>query len=353
MARPGITYQDVALAAQTLQTEQRALTIENLRHVLGTGSHSTIAMHFRQWRTQQNDRPTLLSHELPPTLLATVKTLWTQLSHESDERIQTAQQEAEQHITDIRRQYEALHSQFEQQKKLIFELNLEKKSLQAQKLATEQALINVQQDLVQLTTKIEGLHAQVLEKETRITELHHINHQTQTNLEHYRESHRQQRTADQERVAQERKQVQLMVAELKKTNDSCIKEKTGLIKEIENQKLQCHHLRFEKSEQDKIVQTLQKNQHLAEQNYKAMQEKLNGISQDYKATKKYCIDQEKQLISQQKDNFYLKAQITQLSENFSDLKKNHHALLSEKNLLLQEKRKLESKLLRHVKAEIK
>ena len=42
MSRPGVTFQDIANAAQDLKGQGKTVTIENVRAILGTGSIGTI-----------------------------------------------------------------------------------------------------------------------------------------------------------------------------------------------------------------------------------------------------------------------------------------------------------------------
>jgi len=51
IAISGITYSDVATAAQTLQAKGKNLTVENIRNVLGTGSASTISRLLTEYKT--------------------------------------------------------------------------------------------------------------------------------------------------------------------------------------------------------------------------------------------------------------------------------------------------------------
>lgn len=49
MSRPGVTYQDIAAAAQELKGQGKNITIENIRANLGKGSIGTINKYLRQW----------------------------------------------------------------------------------------------------------------------------------------------------------------------------------------------------------------------------------------------------------------------------------------------------------------
>lgn len=64
MGRIGITYSDVARAADELKEKEQNPTVDAVRAVLGTGSKSTIVPHLRRWRIKQEngeDRGKILS----------------------------------------------------------------------------------------------------------------------------------------------------------------------------------------------------------------------------------------------------------------------------------------------------
>lgn len=58
MGRIGITYSDVAKAADQLTEQGLRPTVDAVRAQLGTGSKSTIVPHLRRWRSkQEKDSP--------------------------------------------------------------------------------------------------------------------------------------------------------------------------------------------------------------------------------------------------------------------------------------------------------
>ncbi|MCD6734184.1 MAG: DNA-binding protein [Burkholderiaceae bacterium] len=67
MPRQGISYEQVAAAAQTILAEKRQPTIRAVRELLQTGSVSTIQNYLRRWREEfQPLQP--VSFEIPPSL---------------------------------------------------------------------------------------------------------------------------------------------------------------------------------------------------------------------------------------------------------------------------------------------
>lgn len=58
MPKYGITYSDVANAAKQLKKSNHGITIDNVRHFLGTGSKTTISRYLRVWKAKQSDTET-------------------------------------------------------------------------------------------------------------------------------------------------------------------------------------------------------------------------------------------------------------------------------------------------------
>lgn len=82
----------------------------------------------------------------------------------------------------------------------------EKAALANKKLTLEQALDFAHKESQSLSGKYEGLLQQLQEKQARIEELHQLHQQTQANLEHDRESAREQRLLDQQQFEHEKQQ---------------------------------------------------------------------------------------------------------------------------------------------------
>lgn len=70
MARQGVTYSEVASAADTLVSNGQQPTIKAIRDHLGTGSPNTIHMHLTTWRDEQPVHA--VSSEIPEALTAAI-----------------------------------------------------------------------------------------------------------------------------------------------------------------------------------------------------------------------------------------------------------------------------------------
>ncbi|MEK8088389.1 DNA-binding protein [Thermithiobacillus plumbiphilus] len=93
MARIGISFEDVRDAALKLQDQDLLPTVERVRAQLGSGSHSTIARHLRDWRTQQ-EKPAEGS-PLPPAALNSLGAAWQALQEETTQALEQSRQQAQ------------------------------------------------------------------------------------------------------------------------------------------------------------------------------------------------------------------------------------------------------------------
>ncbi|MEJ2670307.1 MAG: DNA-binding protein, partial [Gammaproteobacteria bacterium] len=90
MARIGVTYRDIAKAAEAIKIQNLEPTVDRVREHLGTGSKSTIAPLLKRWRSD-NGKLTDVS-ELPNDLVDVVKSLHERVQQMADHRIEQAQQ---------------------------------------------------------------------------------------------------------------------------------------------------------------------------------------------------------------------------------------------------------------------
>ena len=93
MARIGISFEDVRDAALKLQDQDLLPTVERIRAQLGSGSHSTIARHLRDWRSQQ-EKPADGS-PLPPAALNSLGAAWQALQSETTQALEENRQRAQ------------------------------------------------------------------------------------------------------------------------------------------------------------------------------------------------------------------------------------------------------------------
>ncbi len=230
MSRPGVTYLDVAHAAQQVMASGQEPTIERIRAQLKTGSHGTIGTHLRTWRSRQDPLHQLATREkIPEELIVLLKGLWERVVGQAEAQMEALKKETQQDNEQLKDH--VLQQQRENARLQQAEAQLKQAhhSVAQEKMAVEQLLSKAQTEAATLRTQQEGLLQQLADKQTRVEELHRHNQQTQANLEHYHASALEQRHADQQRAEQQYRQLEQDFSQLNIENERLRQEKQELM----------------------------------------------------------------------------------------------------------------------------
>ncbi|MBX3710304.1 MAG: DNA-binding protein, partial [Gammaproteobacteria bacterium] len=187
MARPGVTYLDVANAAQQLVAAGRTPTIESIRIVLGTGSNSTLGLHLKTWKSKQDQIQQIATKEnIPEELISALKGVWERVMNQSEDKIQLIHQETQQELMQLRQEVLRLQKDNAISQQQYHQIKQERDSFSQEKSVIGQLLTSSKIEITALTEKHIGLEQQNQQKQERIDELRQQNQQIQANLEHYR-----------------------------------------------------------------------------------------------------------------------------------------------------------------------
>lgn len=297
MSRPGITYQEVANAAQSLHAQGLNPTIEKIRKLTGTGSHGTIAPFLRRWKENQNEIVrTSTKEKLPDELVACLKGLWEKVMSQSDAEVIRIQETAQNAIAELEQELQKYKSNNQRWQQLYNQWVQEKSQLANDKLTLEQALKSKEEICASLSVKQEILLQQANEKQERILELQRLHSQTQSNLEHYRESVREQRMAEEERYEKTRHDLEQSINQLQQQLKLSEQEKSEL------------NLQYIKMTHDYA---------LIQDNHIKLMEDIKQINNHYSKT-------EKELLETIQTNKYLENQQNILQQKTNE---HHHALI--------------------------
>lgn len=94
MGRYGIDYVSVKDAAEQLAASGDSVTVEKIRHALGSGSFTTLGRHLRTWRRTQ-DPAVGQCDAMPEMINDAAQAVWSNLSRAADERVREAQEAAQ------------------------------------------------------------------------------------------------------------------------------------------------------------------------------------------------------------------------------------------------------------------
>lgn len=345
MARPGITYQDVANAAQEIFAQGQNPTIETIRHRLGTGSSTTIAMHLKTWKNKQHESEQFIGKEkLPDELVASLKGLWTQIVMQAEDQIEVIKLEARREINVLDEHLKTIEEAKIRWEEEAKQLAQEKLSLSNDKLMLEQATVELQKQIALADSQIQALKQQLEDKQERVNELHRLHSQTQANLEHYRQSTREQRLIEQQQHEQQKQQLEQTIHQLQQTSIAYANEKSLLQQKYE--KL-CFENEATLAEFSKSKVMLTKSQEdIAELEKKLIessgakqywQEQCQGLQVKLEAETKDGLTLQKELAANQQ-------LLNSTEKQLQDANEQNKALALEKWEFAQEKAKLEGRL---------
>ena len=185
MARAGITYQDVANAAQRVRQRGDEPTVDRVRSELGTGSRSTLGPMLKRWKSGSEAAADL--NGLPADLVAAVKALHERAQYAADERItqereahQTLEQQWRTELEEVRQRCESLEEQ---------RCGLEKanEALRNESDAQAHALQQEQLRAASLTSKLEASQEKLSETTATVQEMKQENRDIRSHFEHYQQ----------------------------------------------------------------------------------------------------------------------------------------------------------------------
>jgi chromosome segregation ATPase len=345
MSRPGVTYQDVVTAAAELKGQGKNITIENIRAHLGTGSIGTINKYLRQWRDVEASTSRLASKEnLPEALVSLMKGLWEGVMNQSTEQFAPIEVNYNQEISELKQELEKYKNNNQRWQKLFNQWQQEKTQFVNEVLTLNQALEFSHKENNALHAKQDVLLQQLQEKQERIDELHRLHKQTQANLEHYRESAREQRLLDQQQFEQQKQQLQI---ELKNTMEQLTLHQHR-ISEVQQQYqfAQQSCVALEKNyaqKKDEFKQVLAQRNEIEKEKSEYLRDSQHWRNQ-YNELQKILQEKTSQFIDIQTDNKLLSQQLMDAKKAFKETQDQNSLLSNEKWGLAQEKSQLEGQL---------
>lgn len=345
MARPGITKQEVFAAANRLSQENKDPTIDLIRQITKTGSHSTIAMHLRDWRAAQTDiQVTALTEGLPHEMVAMMKTLWqrqTVLSEQKAGEVETRLQGIIQELEQELQKYKTNNQRWQQ---MFNQWQQEKEKLAGEKIMLEEGVASLQREKVALQTKLDSQTEQLQEKQDRVNELNRLHSQAQANLEHYRESVREQRLIEQQQYDQQKLEMGQEV-KLLKEQVILLREKAASTDQ-RYKMLQQNHTRLE-SESEKQVLLIEELKIKASDHEKNALEHHQASQRwetQYQEQIKLIEAKTAQLIESQYEVKLLTLKLDDSKQALAELQDQNKIISNDKWVLAQEKSILEGQL---------
>lgn len=285
MGRAGITYSEITKAANELIEAGTTPTIEKIRAKIGTGSYTTIAALLKKWKEHHPTEHLSKTEGIPPTLIATIKELWLQLTEQANQRCQEMQDTASQHIeaekqlrltaeqnmAKFKKDNDALQDQLEQHSKLA--TTLQTQLTQAQQTVNEHA-VTIQHLQETISTHI-----------SENKRLYALTQQLHKNLEHFQATTAQQRQQEQLQLREEKSKLE---HQIKSLTDQLYKNRHAYDQEVRNNSALLEQ--FKTTEQQIDLQKKEINNHQNNQN--ELQQQLHSLTSKNK-TLNALLDREK------------------------------------------------------------
>lgn len=186
MARSGVTYTDIAKAAEKVKLQGHEPTVDRVREILGTGSKSTIAPLLKKWKNNilNNDNGT----DIPSELLEVVKSLYVNTQALADISIQKIKKECELELNELRNK---LNDSTGSNNKLLDKID--KLDNKASKYKESIKVLNKEAETLNINNSknefvLNENRNQILELKSTITELKKENKDIREHFEHYQQS---------------------------------------------------------------------------------------------------------------------------------------------------------------------
>lgn len=342
MARHGVTYQDIANAAQQLMGEGKQPTIELVRNILRTGSTTTIANHLRKWRAEQ-DAPVsqAIKENLPPEFIAVMKGLWQRLHSHAENEIQLFKQESEKNIQGLEEEIEKYKTNNQRWQKMYESWIKDKESLAREKMTLEQGVESLKKEITNLVTKDEIAQTQMLEKQDRIEELNRLHRLAQENLEHYRETVRIQRLTEADKHAEEIQKLEIVIKNKKQDNAILNQEKNQLSEKLSATLKDFELLQVNFSNMQKQLDRTHSAFSTAEKELQKIREEVSQTNKQYILLQKKYDEQNNKYQEIKLEQTVAAKELIKYKEELKELKDQNKLLAQEKWEIAQEKAQLE------------
>lgn len=289
MGRIGVSFEEVATAAQQVQGRGKNPTVDNIRLVIGSGSKSTIVRHLRDWREQQGINRSS-DAAIPSELLGLVKGLWERLRDTVEQKAYDYRCQADEQIKQINRelaQSQQQYSSLQQQAHLLEEKLHQQTAILNE---TQSKLIIEQQENSKITERsaTQELHRQ--EQQDEIERLHQLLNHVQHNLEHYQAATQQLRQEQSLIIEKQCNEYEQRIAQLQQQIANVTAEKGSYKAQYEQaypvlEKLQSNYEALNQSNQE-----LQIKYQLLSQEHSELKQRHQEQSHDYELKKQLAIE---------------------------------------------------------------
>lgn len=337
MARPGITFLDVKDAIAELQGQEKNITVDHIREILGTGSRSTINNHLKTWRSQASDAG-LNDPTLPSELVSLIKGLWENMRSKANDTITQHQTQCDDKIEAAEIALRDIQQALAASEKLQQDTTtlLQQKTEQVEQLHIKLNL--EQQETHKLNERITSLETRRQDSVDENKKLHeHIKH-LQSNLEHYQATIQKQQQEQALQIEKERqaqnhieKELKQRISQLEQGHAELNTQKDILAQQISSEHEINKQLSTELRDTEKQLHQLQAKYGILEPQHQSLK-KHHQETEDALLAKKLEAERlQVELTAQNKLVSIGKTQLNQAMERCQQLEADYKKYMKEKD----------------------
>ncbi|UZE94528.1 DNA-binding protein [Alkalimarinus alittae] len=248
MARGGVTYTDIANAAETIKNAGKNPTVDRVLSHLGTGSKSTIGPHLKNWKLQHTE--VRESNDLPLDILNVVRELHQRLQLQADDKVQQTEQRIADLSAERDEEVKALENQIASLKQALNDTTEQRDALAAENKKLLKALNEADLNAVKLESKVKSDAQLISELTTSKNEGIH-----QIKLMHEQQEHYQLKMAEER--TRERAESHAIKTQLNTQITEQSRQLAAADERYKDTRNEYKELLSVKAETDKTLQTLQ------------------------------------------------------------------------------------------------
>ncbi|AUM11028.1 DNA-binding protein [Ketobacter alkanivorans] len=335
MARAGVTYIDIAKAAEAIKSHGQEPTVDRIRERLGTGSKSTIAPLLKRWRSHNTEATDISG--LPNDLVEVVKSLHERVQQVANHKIEQARKEYQAANENLQAELTEARNTITQLTARQQDLEQQNKGLIDEKTELYKALEDTRINLVKAESQRDEALTRVAELKAAVSDLKQENRDIRNHFEHYQQRTAEDRQHEREQFRAANQQLQSQVhslsnqlAQSESHLSELLKANTQLQTMIDGLNESNHALQLELNQKNETMKSLNHNLEATLAEHQTSSRQNDELREKIAALTS-------RLSAADKEN-YLLAQALEKAEAELGSTKDKVAFLAEENkVILQEK----------------
>ena len=349
MARTGVTYIDIAKAAQVIKSHNQEPTVDRVREHLGTGSKSTIAPLLKRWRSENTGAAS--PEGLPKELITSVKSLYEQVQSMADQKIEQAQTKFNTASEEQKNKLDEINDTFKQLTSSHDELKQKLKTTEEEKDTVKLTLDELNTRATRTEIERDEFRFRVDELKSTIEELKQENCDVRDHFEHYQQRVAEDRQQEREQSNTTHQNLQGQIRDLRGQLNNSDKqltelktEKTQHLELIDNLISENLSLQLRLNKKISNIDRLdEKNGSLVEQN-KNIEEQSHILQDKVNSLSKHQTESEKEICLLRQSLEKTEAELKEANNKIFILDNENKIVLQEKSVIQGQFKQLQSSI---------